>query len=330
MASANTDYTEIVTTTIEKRSRSLADNTTNNNAILSKLSMRGNIKTFSGGTKIIEEMHYTENANVGWYSGYDILPVGTSEVISASEYPIKQCAVAVVCSGLEQLQNSGQERMIDLLDGRVTNAESSMENLISEGLYSNGTGAGNKQIDGLLKAVSLTPAASAYGNIDPSVFTFWQNAVNNTSGLDATTVQAAFNATWAQLVRGRDRPDLIMVDNGMWEIYLASLQNLQRFTGVETAQLGFPSIKYMDADVVLDGGIYKAPYTSARSGAPANTAYFLNTKYLHYRPHADRNMRALAPQKRYATNQDAEVQLIGWAGNLTCSGRMFQGILDNN
>ena len=58
--------------------------------------------------------------------------------------------------------------------------------------------------------------------------------------------------------------------------------------------------------------------------------YFLNCDYLHYRPHTARNMVPLSPNRRYATNQDAEVQIIGWAGNLTCSGRKFQGILDNN
>jgi hypothetical protein len=55
--------------------------------------------------------------------------------------------------------------------------------------------------------------------------------------------------------------------------------------------------------------------------------FFLNTKYLFYRPHSQRNMVPLAPNKRYAINQDAEVQIIGWAGNLTSSGSQFQGRL---
>jgi hypothetical protein len=42
-------------------------------------------------------------------------------------------------------------------------------------------------------------------------------------------------------------------------------------------------------------------------------------------------MVPLAPNKRYAINQDAEVQILAWAGNLTCSGRQFQGrLLDNS
>jgi len=51
----------------------------------------------------------------------------------------------------------------------------------------------------------------------------------------------------------------------------------------------------------------------------------LNTKYLFYRPHAQRDMVALSPGKRYSVNQDAEVQILAWAGNLTASGLQFQG-----
>lgn len=328
MAPANPNYSDILATTIENRSKKLADNVTNNNAVLKKLSMKENgLQTFSGGTKILQELQYAENSNAGWYSGYDILPVGVTEIISAAEYPIKQAAVPVIISGLEQLQNASKEQMINLMRGRLMNAESSLKNLIAEGLYSNGSGAGNKQIDGLQKAISLTPAVGSYGNIAGGTFTFWQNGVQN-PGTPATSanINEEWNALWAQLVRGNDRPDLIMCDNTVWQIYVASLQQYQRFATPETAGFGFPTLKFMDADVCLDGGIYK----HGRTGAPAGTAYFLNTNYLHYRPHADRNMVPLSPNKRYATNQDAEVQIIGWAGNLTCSGRMFQGIFDNN
>jgi hypothetical protein len=51
----------------------------------------------------------------------------------------------------------------------------------------------------------------------------------------------------------------------------------------------------------------------------------LNTKYIHYRPHRDRNMVPLSPGQRYSVNQDASVQIMAWAGNLTASGLQFQG-----
>jgi hypothetical protein len=322
MAFAN--VSDIIATTIESRTKSIADNVTKNNALLSRLEQRGKIKTVSGGSKIFQELSFAENGNAGWYSGYDLLPVAAQDVISAAEFEFKQAACPVTISGLDMLKNSGKEQFIDLMEGRVGVAESTMANLISGGIYSDGTGAGGKQLTGLNAAVPVVPAGTTYGGIVTNTFPFWTNAVQDQTAaqMTAALVQSYFNALWAKLVRGMDRPDLIMVDSALWAIYLASLQTAQRFTDPSSAALGFPSIKYMDADVVLDGGI--------GGFCPASTGFFLNTKYIHYRPHASRNFVPLSPGKRYAINQDAEVQILAWAGNLTCSGRQFQGRIDFN
>lgn len=314
------NVTDIVATTIENRSKKLADNVTKNNALLSRLNTRGNIRTVSGGSLIFEELTFAENGNVGWYSGYDLLPVAAQDVISSAQFDFKQAACPVIISGLDQLKNAGKEQMIDLLDGRIKVAEASMMNLLAQGVYSDGTAAGGKQVVGLNAAVPVNPATGTYGGIDRATWAFWRSK-STTSGvaMTAATIQGFFNDMWASLVRGMDRPDLIVVDNFMWSTYMASLQAIQRFTNPNSAKLGFPSIEYMDADVVLDGGI--------GGFAVTKTAYFLNTKYLFWRPHADRNMVSLAPNRRYAINQDAEVQILGWAGNLTSSGAQFQGRL---
>jgi len=316
---------DIMATTIQSRTRKIADNVTNNNAILQRLSTKGRIKTFSGGESIYQELSFADNSNTGWYSGYDLLPVGVSDVISAAEFQIKQAAVPVIISGLEQLKNSGKERMIDLMESRLSVAESSIANLIVGGLYSDGTGAGGKEIDGLDAALPLDPSDDTYGGIPSAEFAFWRNAVSDPGAVTSATIQGFWNTLWASLVRGNDRPDLIMVDGITWGLYVASLQANQRFNNTNSADAGFVTMKFMDADVVLDGGIYNGTLGGTPGGAEASTAYFLNTNYLHYRPHADRNMVPLSPNRRYATNQDAEVQIIAWAGNLTCSGRQFQG-----
>lgn len=313
------NVSDIVATTIEARSKKLADNVTKNNALLARLAQRGNVRTVSGGSKIFEELSFAENGNAGWYSGYDLLPVAAQDVLSAAEYEFKQAACPVTISGLDQLRNAGKEQMIDLLEGRIKVAESTMMNLLAAGVYSDGTAAGGKQIGGLDLLVPVNPATGVAGGIDRATWTFWRSKVSTGTVLSATNVQAAFNGLWAQLVRGADRPDLIMVDNTVWQLYMASLQAQQRFTDPSAASLGFPSIKFMDADVVLDGGI--------GGFATTKTAYFLNTKYLFYRPHGQRNMVPLAPNRRYAINQDAEVQILGWAGNMTMSGGQFHGRL---
>jgi hypothetical protein len=313
------NVSDIITTTIESRSGELADNVTNNNAVIAWIKKSGGLRPFSGGRLIYEELMFAENGNGGFYSGYDTLPVAAQDVITAAEFNIKQYAVPVSLSGLERLQNSGKEAFIDLLEGRVKAAEATMLNDLCVGIYSDGTGSGSKTITGLDAAVPQDPTTGTYGGINraTSTNTFWRSQLYDPGSTPtATTIQGYMNILWGYCSRGADVPNLIMAGSTTWATFMGSLQAIQRITDPSSATAGFPSVKYMTADVVLDGGISGA--------ATATDMYFLNTKYLHWRPHKDMNMKPLGPD-RYATNQDAMVKMIGWAGNLTCSGAKFQG-----
>jgi hypothetical protein len=316
---------DIIATTIQNRSGIIADNVTKNNALLTYIKRSGNVKKFSGGNVILQELSFAENGNASWYSGYETLPVSASDVISAAQYDIKQAAVPVTISGLEQLQNAGKEQIIDLLEGRISVGESTIANLIAAGIYSDGTGYGGKEITGLKAQVSGTPT-NVVGGIDrnTTVGAFWKNQVLDISAASGSAASSSniltyLNTLWAKLVRGMDRPNLVVMDNVYWGFYMGALQNIQRFSNTTEANAGFVTLKFMDADVVLDGGV--------GGFMPASTAYMLNTKYLHYRPHRDRDMVPLSPGKRYSVNQDAEVQILAWAGNLTASNLSLQGIL---
>ena len=322
MSFANSSYSDILATTIESRSGNVADNVTNNNALLSRLKKRGRQKTFSGGSTILQELSFQANGTAMYYSGAEVLNISPADVISAAQFPIKQAAVAVTINGLEMLQNSGEEQIIDLFDARLDVAEASIENLIATGIYSDGTGSSGKQITGLQAMVVASPSTGVVGGIDRATWSFWRNQTYDFSSdagasASASNIQTGFNTLYAKTSRGSDVVDLIVLDNVFWGFYLASLQNIQRLPGnSEMADLGFVATKYMNADVVLDGGI--------GGNVPSHTGYFLNTKYLFYRPHINRNFVPIGDE-RMSTNQDAIVRLIGWAGNMTASGLQFQG-----
>ena len=315
------NLSDIVATTIENRSSEIADNVTKNNAALAYLSKKGNINPISGGGSVIlKELSFAENGNGGWYSGYDLLPVAAQDVLSAAQYSWKQYAVPVTISGLEQIQNSGEQRMKDLIKERLKVAEATMKNALGGGVYADGTGSGGKQLAGLGAIVTASPSTGVVGSIDRAAWPFWRNVSTPSTGYtggSSGTLLGYMNALWAQLVRGQDRPDLILAGSGAWAAYSASLQVLQRFTDPAKASMGFPALEYMGADLVLDGGI--------GGFAPSAVMYFLNTNYLFLRPSAERNMVPLG--KREATNQDATVEILAWAGAFTASNCSLQGYL---
>jgi hypothetical protein len=318
------NLSEIVTTTIENRSRSVSDNVSKSHALLDRLEKKGKKKPADGGRTIVQELEFAENGTFGWYSGYDPLNIAPQEVFSAAEYDWKQCAVAVSISGLEQLMNSGEEQFIDLLEGRISNAERTMKNQMGLAVYGDGLAAGGKSIGGLQLLISDTPNAGTVGGISRVNWSFWRPQVKSALadfGAAASTanILSYMNRIWLTLVRGVEKPDLIMTDNNYYRLYWEALLPQQRFMSSSMAQAGFESLKYQSADVVFDGGI--------GGGCPVDHMYFLNTDYIYLRPHTKRQYVALGQKERFSTNQDAMVQLMGWAGNMTLSGSMMQGAL---
>ena len=206
------------------------------------------------------------------------------------------------------------------MTARVKNAERTMANNMSTGIYSDGTGSAGKQIGGLQLLVADTGLGTV-GGINATNFSFWANDIYDfsTEGItaSATTVQAAMNRCWMRTSRNRDQIDLIVADNVYYGYYWQSLQAIQRFTDETSAAAGFKSLKFMGADVVLDGGL--------SGDAPASHMYFLNTDYLFFRPHRDRNMIMLADKN--AVNQDAVVKTILWGGAMTISNRKLQSVI---
>jgi hypothetical protein len=323
MAFANSAITDIIATTIQSRSGELADNLTQNNAILQRLNQKGNVRPFSGGNVILEEIMYddTTTNNANSYSGYEVLNIAPDSPISAAQYKIAQYADAVTMSGLEMLQNSSKEAIIDLLDGRMQVSEARLLNRISGDLYGDGTGNGGKNLDGLGAAVAAVPTSGTYGGINRATWSFWQNQI--TSGAtSSTTILAAMTTAAIKQIRGTDKADLIVAGNTLYSYYVGALQAIQRIAAEESGAAGFASLKFYgggtSADVVLGGG-----YGSQET---ATYMYFLNTNYLFLRPHKERNFVPIGGE-RQSINQDAIVKLYGWAGNLTTSNSFLQGLL---
>jgi len=322
MAFANSAITDIIATTIQSRSGELADNLTQNNAILQRLQQKGNVRPFSGGNVILEEIMYddasTNNANS--YSGYEVLNIAPDSPISAAQFKIAQYADSVTMSGLEMLQNSSKEAIIDLLDGRMQVSEARLLNRISGDLYGDGTGNGGKNLDGLGAAVAAVPTSGTYGGINRATWTFWQNQI--TTGATSANILASMTTAAIKQIRGTDKADLIVAGNTMYQYYVGALQSIQRIAAEESGAAGFASLKFYgggtSADVVLGGG-----YGSQET---ATYMYMLNTNYIFLRPHKERNFVPIGGE-RQSINQDAIVKLYGWAGNLTASNSFLQGLL---
>ena len=320
---ADLNIGEIAATTLEFRSKETADNMMNNIALLNQLNKKGRVKPISGGNVIYEILQYQETSGCDWYSGWDALATTQVPVVDVAQFSIKQIAVPVMMSGLEQLQNASEEQVVDLLDEKLDTAEKTMKNRMETGLFSDGTGSSSNQINGLQLYVADSPSSGTIGGVAASN-SFWQNIAYDVSSstyasFTSATAQGIVNAAFVQAVRGNDTPDMAFADNNYFVPFMESLQAMQRVTDDQTARLGFTSIYYMNMQVFLAGG---------RGGAcPSQHMYMLNSDYLKFRPHSKRNMVPL--RRRDSYNQDGFIQYLAWAGAFTITNRFLQVVVKN-
>lgn len=318
MASPNTTFTELVSTTFRKHRKEVKDNLSNRNALLKYIMKRGNYETEDGGLTIATPLDYTTNSTYQRYSDWDTLNISASDVISAAEYQWRQIAINVVASGRELRINSGDSRIINLAKARIKNAIRTFNNSFSSDLYS--SGSLTNQINGL-QAIVADTNTNTVGGIDANTWSFWQNtvfdcSVNSVTSSASTIENSMLLPAWLTVDRGMDdQPDLIVMDNTYYKYFEASQVSIKRYMDASKADGGMVSLKYKNADVLFDGN----------SGIPSSHAYLLNTNYLKLVVHKDADLEIMDEVR--PVNQDGSVTTILWMGNLVCSNRKQQAVI---
>lgn len=318
MASPNTTFTELVSTTFRKHRKEIKDNLSTRNALLKYMMKRGNYRKEDGGLTIVTPLDYASNTTYQRYSDFDTLDISQSDVISAAEYQWRQIAINVVASGRELRINSGDSRIINLAKARIKNAIRTFNNNFSSDIYSDGSLT--NQVNGL-QAIIADTNTNTVGGIDANTWTFWQNTVSSAASLSvtpsATTIENGLMLpTWLSVDRGPDdQPDLIVADNTYFSYFESSQVSLKRYNDRASADGGFVTLKYKNADVLFDGN----------SGIPSNHMYFINTNYLELVVHQDADLEMVDEIR--PVNQDGVVMPILWMGNITCSNRKMQAVI---
>ncbi len=100
----------------------------------------------SGGSKIVIPLMYGMNDTAKSYNGYDVIDVTPQDGMSAAEYEWKQYAVGITISGREEFQNSGEGRLINLLESKIKQAEMSLIDKFAAHMFTASGSSGTNDI----------------------------------------------------------------------------------------------------------------------------------------------------------------------------------------
>ena len=311
MAAGNSNFDEILSTTLKNYIPKLTDNIFSARPLFYALTNGQTIRRISGGAKIVVPVIYGTNSTAGSYDGTDTISTTAQTGISAAEYSWKQYAATVTISGIEEAKNNGEAQIIDLLEGKIFQTQETVIENMNTMFFGNGTGNSSKDWLGLSALVGSTGSPGGIDATDADN-SWWRSAVTN-QGSSAITL-ASMATLYNNCSVGNDQPTIGITGQNQYEAYEALLVDQIRYTDTDMADGGFQNLLFKGCPLTFDGTL-----------AGEGKLYFLNTKYLQLVAHSDVWFKP-TPFVR-PTNQDAVYSQLLCYGELTTSNRARQGLM---
>lgn len=312
----NINIGELAATTMEFYEKSLADNIFKRRVVLDHFKSNGGVKKYPGGTKIRVPLMYSANSTVKAFDGLDNLDLTYQDTVDAAEYDYKFYDVSITFTLVDELKNSGEPQVLNLMEAKVKQAEMSLSERLANDFF-NGASSDSKEITGMDTAIA---ASGTYGNINGTSYSWWRSYVQAT----ATTLTVAQMRTAknnANEGSGGARVSLIVSDQTLYEKYhslLTATYQMNQPVSSEGKRLGdggFTGVEFEGVPVRYD------------EQATAGSMYFLNTENLKFGVHRDANFKVI--KKAEPTDQHLYVSHIVWAGNTVVDRRASLSLLSN-
>jgi hypothetical protein len=351
--SSNTDYFDsLLSTTLMAYKKTMYDNIFKDSAFLAYLRMAGAVQTQNGGERVAVPLMYEGNSTVKVHSGYETIDVTPQEGMTQAFYEWAEIAGSITISRKEERQNSGEGRLLNLLEQKTKQAEMSMREELNAGLVLGRVSSSTfvpKQSQGganglnplgyfLPKNCTADPVAGGnVGNISRATYSWWRPMVataGNASaptggqfGIAATTykgLNVALKRAYNYCSRGSGgSPDLVVFDQVSFETYENALDDKVRYANTKMADMGFDTIKLRGATCIWDE-VVPDVYTGA-AAITTGTAFFINTNF--YKLIIDSETDIVTTPFVEPENQTAKTAKVLFMGQAACMNMRKMGVL---
>jgi hypothetical protein len=349
-------YDAILTTTARNYMPKLRNNVSKGNKFVAWLQAKGRMRGVDGGERVQVPIMYGLNSTADIYSGYGALRVDPQDGITSAFYTWCQLSTSVTISRKEERQNSGQARLLSLLQSKMTQAEVSLTELLNNCVVSGKISSGASSQDGqfvarvgsmdsgatgplpLTALIDATASRSRtdIGQINGSTYSWWQNQSLNSAATTYAGLKTEMTDLYTRCAKGvGGQPDFGLCDRILWMTYFNSLQSQERYirTDAETLNVlgGSTALAFFDASLVWDEVVpdvrTNADVVDAIGTISKSTLYFINSQSMEWVYDTETNF-INTPFVR-PVDQDARVSQILWMGAVGTNNRRKNGVLKN-
>lgn len=311
---------DLAASTITERRPQVFEQISKNSGLYDHLMKKGRKRDHKGGTRIEVDLIFRETNGFKYFKGNEALSTDSTQNLSSAVYDIKQAAIPIVMTDIEEVLNKGDAKKVDIEASRIEAAEITMKNNIGvTGLYSLGLADNGKQIGGLQHIISTSPTSGIVGDIDRSISTnaAWRNQVLAEGGAKSTSTfkQKLGRLSRSCTVSGYGSPDLYVADNLDFEIF-ETIADSRQYITKEVGEVGYQMLQFNGKPFIYDGGLGGA--------CPANTTFALNLDTFDWVVVPGRDFDSM--KKKHPVNQLISVLYYVFYGNLVNKAPRLNGV----
>lgn len=343
------NYDALLSSTLLAYRPVMVDNIFKSNSFLAAMKKYGGIRYQNGGERVQELLMYEENDTFKSYRGYDTITVKPQDGITSAFYDWSEIAGSITISRREERQNSGEARILSLLEQKIKQAEMSIKAKVNSQL-----------VRGTVDTASFVPGNSAkdlfplgyfmpknnqaepvaggnVGNIARASYDWWRpnTAVLDSGSVDTGNKFALAVTTYAGLrvglyrmynfcSRGADgsAPNIVLTDQVTYETYENSLDQQKRYGDADLVSMGFDNVKLKGATMIWDELV--PDVDNGTTALTTGTAFFLNTQF--YKLVIDEQTDFVTTPFIEPENQTAKTAKVLFMGQATVSNPRKLGV----
>ena len=330
-------YDSLLTTTVFNWSKTLQDVISKSNYFIYALMKSNGWETLDDvGERAAYPLMY-ELGQADAYSGYDVLDTTPMDGLTSAFFDWRQGSVPIAISGAEELKNSGEAKMLSLLEAKTKQAELGLVDFVNKSMFQ-GAGTtnittaytssinGSSFVDPLPLLVKYDPTTSTtIGNINQATYSWWQNQTKNST----SATYAAFLKELRNLKNNCTKgpggsPTAYVSDQNVAELYEAALADKHRNTSYQKADIPFDNVLMFNKPLTWDEYVPDVQGGSVTQSTTSGTLWMLNLDFFKFRVHSARNFSSTPFVK--PENQDARVSHNLFFGALCVGNRRKQGV----
>lgn len=315
------NYQQLLTAAVARTQRETQDIVYNATPLTRILRDSGRIQVKRAGGPELRIPVEFDKLDATWFTGYDKIPITPKELLNSAVFPWSRVVGMFSLNGTELLYTRGEEEVIDLMAFYINSARKSVKEAFEEGIVSDGTAQGGRQMIGFGGAIPIVPGTGIYGGINRADVVAWRTNyfdvlngdVTGFTAWDSTTARPIIERLALNRSRGSMYPDLWIFDSNSYQAVSASFIAHQRLASERSARLGYSALAYHTpaglVELVAAGGIGNV--------MPANTAFGISTDHLSIYEFPGQSFVPFHPAGGMRPiNQDAVAQGIVWSGQM--------------